>query len=79
MQGHHIYGGSLIRSGAKLLRETLYDQSSGGSQHQVLRSKSYLDFYAPLEVLARIFSGLDLEVAAVRSKPPHSDLSNLRG
>ena len=66
MQGHHASAGSHIKSGAKLLRETLYDQRNGVLQHQVLGSKSHMDSYAPLEVLVGIFAGLDSELRMVR-------------
>lgn len=66
MQGQHASAGVHIRSGAKLLRETVYDQRNGVFQHQLLGSKSHVDSYAPLEVLAGIFAGLDIQVAAVR-------------
>jgi hypothetical protein len=66
MQGNHASAGVHIRSGARLLRETLYDQQNGAFQHQVLGSKSHIDSYAPLEVLARLFVGLDPELRTVR-------------
>ena len=66
MQGNHALAGLHIQSGAKLLRETVYDQRNRVLQHQVLGSKSQVDSYAPLEVLARIFSGLDSQVRMVR-------------
>jgi hypothetical protein len=75
MQGHHASAGFHIRSGAKLLRETLYDQRNGVLQHQVLGSKSHIDSYAPLEVLTRIFAGLDSQLTIVRGfscVPPDS-------
>jgi len=66
MQGHHVSAKLHIESGAKLLCETIYDRRNGALQHQVLRSRSHMDLYAPLEVLARIFAGLDPQVRTVR-------------
>jgi len=71
MQGRHASAGSHIRSDAKLLRETLYGQQNDLTKHQFLGSKRQADFYAPFEVLARIFAELDLEVAAVRRDNLH--------
>jgi hypothetical protein len=58
MQGHHALAGAHIRSGAKLLRETLYDQRKGAFQHQVLSSKGDADCYVSLDVISRIFAEL---------------------
>lgn len=65
MQGRHASAGFHIRSGVKLLRETMYDQRNGVLDHRVLGSKSNVDCYAPLEVLARIFSVLDPTITMV--------------
>ncbi|KAI1084144.1 hypothetical protein F5B20DRAFT_523817 [Whalleya microplaca] len=65
MQGHHASAMSHIQSGAKLLRETVYDQRYGVLQHQVLGSRSHMDSYAPLEVLAPIFARMDAQVTLV--------------
>ncbi|KAI0133948.1 hypothetical protein BJ170DRAFT_575586 [Xylariales sp. AK1849] len=62
MQGHQASATSHIRSGANLLCETAYDQRNRILQHQVLGSKSCVDSYAPLEVLAGIFAALDSQV-----------------
>lgn len=66
MQGRHASAGSHIRSGVKLLRETIYDQRNAILKHQVIGSKSHMDGYASLEVLARIFSVLDPTITMVR-------------
>ncbi|ORY59960.1 uncharacterized protein BCR38DRAFT_467959 [Pseudomassariella vexata] len=62
MRGHHASAGFHIRSGAKLLRETVYDHQNGVFQHKALGKTNDLDSYAPLEVLAGIFAGLDPQV-----------------
>ena len=66
MQGKHASAGVHIQSGAKLLREVMYNQQDGVLQHLVLGSKSQVDCYASLEDLARIFAGLNSQVAVVR-------------
>ncbi len=66
MQGNHASATSHIQSGAKLLCETVYNQRNGVLQHKVLGSKSDRDSYAPLELLARMFVGLDSQVTMVR-------------
>jgi hypothetical protein len=66
MQGHYTTGGSHIRSGAKLLRETMYDKRNEILQHQGLGSKILINSYAPPEVLGRIFGGLDSQTILVR-------------
>jgi hypothetical protein len=66
MQGRHASAGSHILSGVKLLRETIYDQRNGVLEPQeMIRSKSHMDGYASLEVLARIFSVLDPTITMV--------------
>jgi hypothetical protein len=67
MQERHASGGSHIRCGAKMLRETMYDKRNGILQHEVLGSKIHKNSYAPPAVLARIFGGLDSENTLVRS------------
>lgn len=67
MQGHHAAAGSHIRSGSKLLEEFVYDQPSGKLQHPVLGSMSRAESHVPLEVLARIFAGLNNQAATVRA------------
>lgn len=66
MQGHHGAAGSHIRSGAKLLRETVYNRDNSILQHRVRGAKSNADAYAPLDVLARIFAVLDNSSREVR-------------
>ncbi|TAQ87008.1 hypothetical protein B7494_g4666 [Chlorociboria aeruginascens] len=63
MQGHNASAGTHIRSGAKLLCETLHDKQNGVFQHRVLGSKSIRDFYAPPNVLTLMFARLDPRVA----------------
>ncbi|TVY85209.1 hypothetical protein LSUE1_G000764 [Lachnellula suecica] len=65
MQGHHISATAHIQSGVKLLRETGCDQRNGMLQHQALGSKSYVDTYVLLDVIADIFSGLGTQVRLV--------------
>lgn len=66
MQWRHASAGSHIRSGAKLLREAIYGDRRGIFHNQVLGSKSHANSYAPPEVLARIFAGLDSQTTLVR-------------
>ncbi|KAH8653927.1 hypothetical protein BGZ60DRAFT_533025 [Tricladium varicosporioides] len=65
MQWHHASAGSHIRSGTKLLREAIYDERNGITQHQTLKSKILTNSYASPEVLARIFAGLDSQTTLV--------------
>lgn len=59
MQGRRASAGAHIRSGAKLLRETLRDQQTGLIHHETLGSKSSVDLYASPETLARVCARLD--------------------
>jgi hypothetical protein len=57
----------------------MYDKRNGVLQHKVLGSKNDRDSYAPLEVLARMFVGLDSQVTMVRgfsSALPDSTLAD---
>lgn len=67
MRGHHTWAEIHIRSGSKLLQETVYDQRTGALQHETLGSKRQPDCYAPLEDLATLLAGLDTQVATVRN------------
>ncbi len=66
MQWRHASAGAHIRSGAKLLREAIYDKRNETLQHQGLASKSRLNSYVPPEVLAGIFAGLGSQTTVVR-------------
>lgn len=68
MQGRSIK--PHIQSGVKLLRETIYDGRTGLLRHQLLGERRHVDSYAPLEVLARIFIGLNPQAAVVRAWLP---------
>ncbi|KAG9234779.1 hypothetical protein BJ875DRAFT_293666 [Amylocarpus encephaloides] len=63
MQGRHVTAITHIQSGAKLLRETLCDGENGVLRHGVFGSTRQIDSYVPLDVLARIFAGLNSQVA----------------
>jgi hypothetical protein len=54
-----------IQSGAKLLCEILLNQRDEVCQKAV-GSKSYMNFYVPIDVLARIFARVDPQVRTVR-------------
>lgn len=62
MLGRHAAAGCHIRSGAKLLQEIVYDPKSRLWQHEVLGCH---EAYVPLDVLAKVFAGLDGSVATV--------------
>lgn len=66
MQSHHATAGSHIRSGAKLLCETIYDEQQGIPQHQVNGARTNTDYYTPPEVLAGIFTALGSQTTLVR-------------
>lgn len=66
MRGHHAVAGSHIRSGARLLQETLDAQQRGILQREATGIKPQSDFYIPLEILTSLFAGLDNEIAKVR-------------
>ncbi|KUI67936.1 hypothetical protein VM1G_11480 [Cytospora mali] len=60
MQGHHALAGSHIRSGSKLLQETVHIQRR---EHSALGFKRQANCYVPLEIVAAIFAGLDKQAA----------------
>ncbi|KAF7946719.1 hypothetical protein EAE96_009705 [Botrytis aclada] len=66
MSGQRASAGAHIKSGAKLLRETEWDQQNGMIYHQTLGSKSPVDLYASPGALARIYSGLDRECTTIK-------------
>lgn len=66
MAGNRASAGAHIRSGAKLLRETVCDQQNGVMHHQTLGSKSSIDSYASPGALARVYAGLDRECTTVQ-------------
>ncbi|KAF7904949.1 uncharacterized protein EAF01_005471 [Botrytis porri] len=66
MAGQRASAGAHIKSGAKLLRETEWDQQNGTVCHQTLGSKSPVDLYASPGALARIYSGLDRECTTIK-------------
>ncbi|KAM0172516.1 hypothetical protein ACHAPF_007395 [Botrytis cinerea] len=66
MAGHRASAGAHIKSGAKLLRETEWDQQNGMIHHQALGSRSPVDLYASPGALARIYSGLDRECTTIK-------------
>ncbi|KAI9642968.1 hypothetical protein NHQ30_008702 [Ciborinia camelliae] len=66
MQGRRASAGAHIRSGAKLLLETVYDQQNGVIHHQILGSRSSIDSYSSPGALARIYAGLDRECTTVQ-------------
>ena len=66
MQGRHAEAGGHIRSGVKVLNETIQDMGRGILEHRTLGSTRYADLYAPIEELAKIFTGLDRQVTWVR-------------
>ncbi|KAK8136469.1 hypothetical protein PG984_004409 [Apiospora sp. TS-2023a] len=59
MQGNHAGARAHIRSGAKLLYETLDDQTHRAYRHRIFGAKRYADCYSPLGAMARIFAALD--------------------
>ncbi|KFA51612.1 hypothetical protein S40293_03954 [Stachybotrys chartarum IBT 40293] len=63
MQGRHKEANSHIRSGSRLLQETVYDKGSGLLHHPVLGSQSHGDCYVPVETLANFFAVTDQSVA----------------
>ncbi len=66
MQGRHELAGAHIRSGGKLLCETVYHQRKGVLQHQVLGSQGDKECYVSLELLSRIYVALGPEPNRVR-------------
>ncbi|KAF7858608.1 hypothetical protein EAF04_009208 [Stromatinia cepivora] len=66
MAGHRATAGAHIRSGVKLLRETVCDQEKGVTHHPILGSKSHVDSYASPGALARIYAALDRECTTVK-------------
>ena len=78
MQGRHALAGGHIRSGVKVLNETIHDLGRGILQHKTLGPTRYADSYVPIEELAKIFTGLDRQVTWVglchRMKPTIADI-----
>ncbi|ETS76228.1 hypothetical protein PFICI_11615 [Pestalotiopsis fici W106-1] len=61
LRGCHTAAMAHVRSGSKLLRETVYDQQTGQLRHSILGPGSRTDSYVLLDVIARIFVWLDGE------------------
>ncbi|KAF7524920.1 hypothetical protein G7054_g11273 [Neopestalotiopsis clavispora] len=65
LRGCHTAAMTHVRSGSKLLRETVYDQQTGQLRHSVLGPGSRADSYVLMDVIARVFIWLDGESGIV--------------
>ncbi|KAK9426678.1 hypothetical protein SUNI508_00205 [Seiridium unicorne] len=77
IRGNHVAAGSHIQSGSKLLREAAYDKQSGIIKHRALGSKTCVDSYVPLDILASIFAGLDQQSTIIIQDYRSDDYSSL--
>ncbi|KAH8662631.1 hypothetical protein BX600DRAFT_438002 [Xylariales sp. PMI_506] len=67
MQGNHKVAGFHIRSGLKLLSETISGQQNTLSQNQRLKRQSNITLYVPFDILFQTFASIDPRSTTTRA------------